>query len=387
MSWGWNYNGTPNSAVNVAPATGSVAAFTFKEMLKVTVGYTHVRSSDGTTMSTVTDQIASGASGAGGFANTNAYWIGQDPAGHQVCMQRGTTNIAWRVKLSHSTHFTGGSPSATVTPSATDEIVRRGGGTDASPTFTNIFGTDGTYHLHCGGDSAAPYHWWYEMTALAGGAHQSHGWLLGMQRGTYDFLDPAPYFFEFGNTVAPSASNVNGTPIGGGWLKIPPTSGNAFVEYNAGNWAGFLFGSAQPIVPASTSTQQLTTDPFTGADSTERILMGRPPNLSSAGRRGYLDPLAVRFNCTFRAQFDGEEVNATAWAVSTAYAADQKVSANSNVYRCLTAGTSAASGTGPSTTSNSITDGTATWTFVEPVARYTQLDVLLLRSPPGVPLT
>ena len=59
--------------------------------------------------------------------------------------------------------------------------------------------------------------------------------------------------------------------------------------------------------------------------------------------------------------------NAVAWVASTAYVAGQKVSANGNVYNCTAAGTSAASGSGPSGTTASITDGGVTWAYVQPV--------------------
>lgn len=53
------------------------------------------------------------------------------------------------------------------------------------------------------------------------------------------------------------------------------------------------------------------------------------------------------------------------WAGSTAYTVGQFVSNNSNVYVCITAGTSASSG-GPTTTSSNITDGTAHWAYIRP---------------------
>ena len=52
-----------------------------------------------------------------------------------------------------------------------------------------------------------------------------------------------------------------------------------------------------------------------------------------------------------------------AWAPSTAYAVGNTVSNGGNVYRCTTAGTSAASG-GPTGTGTGIADGTAVWTYL-----------------------
>lgn len=53
------------------------------------------------------------------------------------------------------------------------------------------------------------------------------------------------------------------------------------------------------------------------------------------------------------------------WVLSTAYILQQQVSNGGNVYRCITAGTSASSG-GPTTTSTNITDGTAHWAYMWP---------------------
>lgn len=54
---------------------------------------------------------------------------------------------------------------------------------------------------------------------------------------------------------------------------------------------------------------------------------------------------------------------ASAWATSTAYTLGTKIAANGNVYNCTTAGTSASTGTGPSGTGGSISDGTAVWAY------------------------
>lgn len=51
------------------------------------------------------------------------------------------------------------------------------------------------------------------------------------------------------------------------------------------------------------------------------------------------------------------------WAVSKAYVLNQQVINGGNVYKCTTAGTSAASG-GPTGTGTGITDNTAVWAYV-----------------------
>lgn len=127
--------------------TGSQALYQLKELCK-SVGWTVPRSSDGTTYNSSGDQITSGSSGANGMANNNAWFVLRSPNidGYNIefCFQRGTTNIAWRNKICFN-GFTGGSPSATITPTATDQFVIFGGGTDSSPSFSNWITTDSTY--------------------------------------------------------------------------------------------------------------------------------------------------------------------------------------------------------------------------------------------------
>jgi hypothetical protein len=52
------------------------------------------------------------------------------------------------------------------------------------------------------------------------------------------------------------------------------------------------------------------------------------------------------------------------WVLSTAYVVGDKAINGGNVYRCITAGTSASSG-GPTTTSADITDNTVHWQYLE----------------------
>lgn len=121
------------------PASFAECMYQLKELLK-TAGWTVQSSSDGTTYNASGDQITSGGSGAGGMANTNAWFRIRSPAGAsnpEFTVQRGTGNTAWRVKFSQSNAFTGGSPGATQTPSATNERVDFGGGYRRFPNLWN----------------------------------------------------------------------------------------------------------------------------------------------------------------------------------------------------------------------------------------------------------
>lgn len=153
------------------PATGAVAVYELKGLLK-TAGWTVLSSSDGTTYNAAGDQITTGASGAGGMANNSAWFRIQSPVGaggQQFIFQRGTVNTGWKIKRSRTSGFTGGSPSATQVPSATDEVTILGGGTDASPTFATWFGIDGLYRWNVGADNASPYGFWAGSFPTGGG--------------------------------------------------------------------------------------------------------------------------------------------------------------------------------------------------------------------------
>jgi hypothetical protein len=62
--------------------------------------------------------------------------------------------------------------------------------------------------------------------------------------------------------------------------------------------------------------------------------------------------------------FARSTVLSAAWATSTGYTYGQMVTANSNLYFCTKAGTSAVSGSGPATTAASITDATVQWQYL-----------------------
>ena len=83
------------------------------------------------------------------MANSSAWFRIQCPTmggvTRELCIQRGTVSTQWRFKYSYSAGFTGGSPGATRVPSATDEQLYLGTGTDASPSFTSLFSTSLTY--------------------------------------------------------------------------------------------------------------------------------------------------------------------------------------------------------------------------------------------------
>jgi hypothetical protein len=151
-------------SVNNTPATCAVAMFTLKTLLKA-AGWTVPKSSDGSVYNASGDQISTGGSGAGGMDNAKAWFVIQMPGcNRSFCFQRqnstgANSSYQWRVKYSATGGFSGGSPAILVTPSATDEKVLFGSGTDASPNFSSFFNqtTDGAFRYNAFADDTAPY--------------------------------------------------------------------------------------------------------------------------------------------------------------------------------------------------------------------------------------
>lgn len=226
MGWSFTIDGSANTSLNVQPATGAIAVWDIIRALKQ-AGWVVKADSDGTTYNASGGQVTSGASGAGGLGNNSAWVRIQSP--DAVCewtFQRGTTDLVWRAKFSPNTSpFTGGSPGATQTPSATNEGVVYGGGSDANPTFSTVFGTNNTYKICIGTENTAPYDWWFSCAATpTPSASNARGGQFSLLSGSYPTADVAPYVVEFGNVTAPHTtwrdSISSGNRFGAKWLKL-----------------------------------------------------------------------------------------------------------------------------------------------------------------------
>ena len=119
--------------------------------------------------------------GANGFGQALAWERLREPGGgREIVWQYGaliSTVGQWRVKISPAAKFSGGSPSATRVPSAADEFVLAGGGTDASPTYDRFSSATTTYPLASCKlvgmvDQSAPYGVWFAALGPAGQAPQ-----------------------------------------------------------------------------------------------------------------------------------------------------------------------------------------------------------------------
>lgn len=151
--------------LNTTDRTAGRIEYEAKEFLKAN-GFTVLASGDGlSAYSSSGDIITASGSGANGMNNARAWYRIQSPEGYewirQITSVTGDPDL--RVKFSLADGFTGGSGSADTTPTATDEELELGGGTDASPT-----GQNGAYPNISSGirrilgciDNSDPYGFW-----------------------------------------------------------------------------------------------------------------------------------------------------------------------------------------------------------------------------------
>lgn len=266
------------------PATGAVAMFDLKTHLK-SVGHTVKSSSDATTYNSTGDQITSGASGASGWANNNAWVRIQSPDGYrEFTIQRGTTNVLWRVKFSRAAKFTGGSPDATHTPSATDEAIIIGGGTDASPTFATTFGTDGGYRWNVGADSAFPYTFWSGSFLTGGGnpvAVLCQEYFLAAEPtdGNLYMVVSGANANPFTNANLSLQTRTTGSTIRS-LTTLAATSPTTNIDVAA---AAYWFGNGTQLLYPDTGG---VSNPITGKDEVLPILWARSAAVANPGYKG-----------------------------------------------------------------------------------------------------
>lgn len=155
---------------NLTPATGAVAIFDLLTFLTAQLKWVLLEDSDGSTHEADVPAngatLTGGGAGAGGLGNANAWFRVREPnasvdplagaiAREWTFQRDATNNTDWRIKMSSLDGFIGGTPGATQTPSAVDEQILLGSGTDAAPVHAATFGIDGTYRWHLSGYDVA----------------------------------------------------------------------------------------------------------------------------------------------------------------------------------------------------------------------------------------
>lgn len=173
----------------ITSLTGPQAMFKMKELMK-SAGWTVKSSGDATSYFSTTDGITSGSSGAGGLANNSAWFRIQAPDGYggrEFTVQRGTTNVLWTIRYSFNQGFIGGAPSATVTPTATDQQVVLNNAT--------LFATDNQYRMIAAANNSDGYAFYMACFPNGGASSSVSGgaWMMDiMAPGTFPSADVDP---------------------------------------------------------------------------------------------------------------------------------------------------------------------------------------------------
>lgn len=257
-------------------------------------GWTCPKDSDGTTYSATGGQLTHGLTGAGGMCNSQAWFVMRDPAGKRsFCIQRDTTQgtiYTARLKYSPAAGFVGGSPSATQVPSATDEVVLQGGGTDAAPTFSEFFPIVNvpSWRQYMGfGDASVGYSFWH----IAPGNNSftnvnAHFVLDVLKAGSYPTANTDPAVIW-----APNMGNSGGGNGTSNFFVAPTTfmygRSKAFVGAIASaNFLGVMpmspYGEALIFQSSAAGNAIGVGNGFSGKDFAFNMIYGRPSGQATA---------------------------------------------------------------------------------------------------------
>ena len=156
---------------------------------------------------------------------------------------------------------------------------------------------------------------------------------------------PSAAHSTWADVSATEATGTGYTP--GGQVLSGVTTGTAnglaYIAFTALSWANATLAGRHVIVTKRASGSLVSGDKLVGY-----LDLTGAADMSST-------------NGTFSVTFGGP-----AWAISTAYAAGDTVTAAGNTYRATTGGTSASSGSGPTGTTGAITDNFVTWQYIGP---------------------
>jgi hypothetical protein len=258
----------PNAYIlNQLPTSYGQALSLFVEML-VGAGWSYKASGDGLAGYSATGKIFTGTgAGALGWSNARAWARLAMPDGVREIVVQHNAAAALRLKYSRVAKFIGGAPSATVTPSATDERYIQGGATDAAPTYCTAFYSTGILtsldRFQGAAMSAAPYGFWIGACRTPGGASVWSVLMLDPVVSVPE--DPDPYVWYA------CRFNLEGFRTGGNHaIPNTTTAGVAPGASNFGVWA----------VMDTVSGNLVTVDPMAYASSPYD---GNAPGYSTSG--------------------------------------------------------------------------------------------------------
>ncbi len=256
------------------------------ELKELMVSAGHAVTSSGTgfsgTGSGVYNATGDAISSAALLDNQHAWFRIEGPGGREWCFQGQGSSYGnvWRVKVSTAAGFSGGAPSASRTPSAADEQIIWGSGTDASPFPSHSHLLPGANSVaYMGVDTAAPYGWYCGVYKSSTARIET---LIGLfeVKNCNPLDDPAIYHADRNASASVAIRSRLGSASTGpeGWIAY----GDASVTWGATPcYAGSGGGATHP---ASTDV-----DPYDGTDGLLEIEIYRPTTVSSpGGRKGIL---------------------------------------------------------------------------------------------------
>jgi hypothetical protein len=268
--------------VNNAPATGGLAIYILIATLEA-AGWVQMAAGDGTSLFRFAPFITSGATGANGIGNNSAWTRIQSPDGvREYTIQRGTVGTAWRIKYSFAGKFTDGAMSATVTPSAADQVIMMGAGSDASPTYATAYMlTDNTYRYEVCADDASPYTFWSASFANGGGTPRA---VLLLDKLTGEPTDGDTYLtysYYSNSTTGLFATSLLAETASASqqcsYATIPAASPTTLIQMPCATYNN----GGNVIVPSN-----VTTNPITTKDELLPIVFMRRSAIASPGYKG-----------------------------------------------------------------------------------------------------
>lgn len=207
-------------------ADGIVSMFRLKTLLKL-AGWTVMSSSDGLTYNASGDQITTSATGAGGLRNAKAWFRIRQPGTNArefvIQLPAAASANVWRIKYSGGpgTGFVGGAPAILQVPSATDEIVTHGSGTDAAPVGASAMASTTNLRFNCvAGGAAEGYPFYFFAVAAAGTSCSYAGYFESMDPTSVQAGDVDPYvmYWPTASSTLLSLSDLCSATVGTGTM-------------------------------------------------------------------------------------------------------------------------------------------------------------------------
>ena len=266
--------------VNQTPTTGPEAMFQLVKTM-LSGGYTQLGSGDTSTWATGSAGPISTSAGLAG----NGSWIrlrmpsltfGGTAAQREFCIQRSNADADWWIRYSVSGNFSGGSPSATVAPTATDQVNLYG---TSQASAAGFFSTNGLYRCNCMCYDASGSYGFYLFTFYVGGggASPSQTGFVFDPLTQASSMDKDPYILYTAGASGQLNNGFSSTHFGAVGAPMLAFMSTSLVSANCMTVMASVYtnGITGLIVPAT-----LGVDPFGLSDHTWPIHYGRRANYS-----------------------------------------------------------------------------------------------------------